>query len=86
MKRKQILAYALLAFLIASDQCHYSAGIVVQAAKSVDTRLKNAQPILRSTRYKLASWKSGTKFKDTIHKAPSGPSPIGNRHRSSIHV
>uniref|UniRef100_A0A6N2NDF3 Uncharacterized protein n=1 Tax=Salix viminalis TaxID=40686 RepID=A0A6N2NDF3_SALVM len=74
MKRKQILAYALLAFLVASQ---------------FDSRLENAQPKFRSARYLLASWvsKSGTKFKDTIHKSPSGPSPIGNqRHRSSIHV
>ncbi|KAG5237599.1 CLAVATA3/ESR (CLE)-related protein [Salix suchowensis] len=93
MKRKQILAYAFLAFLVAS-QCHHSAGTVIQSAKSakklyipVDSRLENAQPKFRSARYLLASWKSGTMFKDSIHKAPSGPSPIGNqRHRSSIHV
>ncbi|KAB5538831.1 hypothetical protein DKX38_016364 [Salix brachista] len=60
MKRKQILAYALLAFLVAS-QCHHSAGTVIQSAKSgkklytsklddtsVDSRLENAQPKFRN--------------------------------------
>ncbi|KAJ9175701.1 hypothetical protein P3X46_014230 [Hevea brasiliensis] len=88
MKRKQqIIAYFLFALFIASH-CHCSSAIMVHAAYSVDYRHRSTQQkTSSSTRYMLASRKSGAQVKETIQKVPSGPNPIGNRHpRTSIHV
>eukprot|EP00257_Ricinus_communis_P027362 XP_025014776.1 uncharacterized protein LOC112536340 [Ricinus communis] len=85
MKRKHIIAYFLVALFIAS-RCHCYLATMVQHADSVDSKLGNAQ-LGKSfpTKY-VFSRKAGTHVKELIHKAPSGPNPIGNRHPPSIHV
>ncbi|KAA8543907.1 hypothetical protein F0562_021916 [Nyssa sinensis] len=76
--RTQTLIHLLLVWLLLTVlQHHYPITIKVQATDSVNFKLRPAQPSSRSTTtYILSTYAEEKK----IHKAPSGPNPVGN-HR-----
>ncbi|XP_015874071.1 CLAVATA3/ESR (CLE)-related protein 46 [Ziziphus jujuba] len=78
---RQTLIYLLLAWLLlAAYPRHYST-VSVQAIESAHFKLKPAQPNSRSGRFVFPAWVDGKK----IHKAPSGPNPVGNHRPPSKH-
>ncbi|CBI31692.3 unnamed protein product, partial [Vitis vinifera] len=84
MKKKQILAHLILAFLLTASQCYYTTAIMLRAMEPVASNTGPAQQRTGSaTRYMFATWKFGQQIRGNIHKVPSGPNPIGNRHPPS---
>ncbi|OAY37826.1 hypothetical protein MANES_11G132000v8 [Manihot esculenta] len=80
---RQLLIHLLLTWLllVASlhDFCNHSK---VQAIESAHFKGKPAQPSLRS--HKANIWPSWVAEKK-VHKAPSGPNPVGNHNPPTKH-
>ncbi|XWS07774.1 hypothetical protein CRYUN_Cryun41cG0019800 [Craigia yunnanensis] len=89
MKRIEVLAYLIIAFLLlTASQSQFSIAIRIgQAMETVDDDMKmirTAKPKPNSgNRFLLATWEPGTQFDGNMRKVPSAPNPIGNRHPPS---
>ncbi|GMN57238.1 hypothetical protein TIFTF001_026349 [Ficus carica] len=88
MKRKQVFLHLLFAFLLLASRCRYSStAFAIRAAESVKLNIEHVpERKTLAIRQMLSAWVESRKIgKESIHKVPSGPNPIGNGHPPSIH-
>ncbi|KAJ7975825.1 CLAVATA3/ESR (CLE)-related protein 46-like [Quillaja saponaria] len=83
MKREQNVYVFIMVFILIASEFYYSKAVRFQAAKSVEVDLGAAQPRASSStmKNKPITWIK----QENIHKAPSGPNPIGNRQPPTKH-